>query len=64
MSARLTILCALALGLFSCDLLPGDPVDSRETITFSRDGAWLVMEGTNPEHGAMKFFFKKDPGKL
>lgn len=37
---------------------------ARETITFSREGAWLVMEGTNPEKGAMKFFFKKDPGKL
>lgn len=37
---------------------------ARETITFSRDGAWLVMEGTNPEKGVMKFFFKKDPGKL
>ena len=37
---------------------------ARETITFSRDGAWLVMEGTNPERGTMKFFFKKDPGKL
>ena len=37
---------------------------ARETITFFRDGAWLVMEGMNPEHGAMKFFFRKDPGKL
>ena len=37
---------------------------ARETITFFREGAWLVMEGENPEHGAMKFFFKKDPGKL
>ena len=37
---------------------------AHETITFSRDGAWLVMEGVNPEKGAMKFFFKKDPGKL
>jgi hypothetical protein len=37
---------------------------AAETITFSRDGAWLVMEGKSPEHGVMKFFFKKDPGKL
>ena len=37
---------------------------AHETITFFRDGAWLVMEGVNPEKGAMKFFFKKDPGKL
>ena len=37
---------------------------ARETITFFREGAWLVMEGMNPERGAMKFFFKKDPGKL
>ncbi len=37
---------------------------AHETITFSREGAWLVMEGMNPEKGAMKFYFKKDTGKL
>jgi hypothetical protein len=37
---------------------------ATETLTFYRDGAWLVMEGLSPEQGAMKFFFKKDPGKL
>lgn len=35
-----------------------------ETITFSRDGAWLVMEGRSTDHGAMKFYFKKADGKL
>ena len=34
-----------------------------ETVTFSRDGAWLVMEGTSKEHGPMKFYFKKAPAK-
>ena len=34
-----------------------------ETITISRDGAWLVMEGSHPEHGPMKFYFKKAPAK-
>lgn len=37
---------------------------ARETLTFSREGAWLVMEGVSPEQGPMKFFFKKDTGKL
>jgi len=37
---------------------------AKETLTFSRDGAWLVMEGVSPEQGAMKFYFKKDAGKL
>jgi hypothetical protein len=30
-----------------------------ETVVFSRDGAWLVMEGNSKEHGPMKFYFKK-----
>jgi hypothetical protein len=34
-----------------------------ETITISRDGAWLVMEGSHPEHGPMKLYFKKAPAK-
>ena len=34
-----------------------------ETVTFSRDGAWLVMEGSHAEHGPMKFYFKKAPAK-
>jgi hypothetical protein len=34
-----------------------------ETITFSRDGEWLVMEGTMPKHGPVKFYFKKAPAK-
>ena len=37
---------------------------NAETITFSRDGAWLVMEGKSKDHGPMKFYFKKDAGKL
>jgi hypothetical protein len=35
-----------------------------ETIRFSREGAWLVMEGESKEHGPMKFYFKKAPAKL
>ena len=34
-----------------------------ETITFSRDGEWLVMEGVMAEHGPVKFFLKKAPAK-
>src|SRR5262245_4311181 len=34
-----------------------------ETITFSRDGAWMVMEGMMPKHGPVKFFFKRAPAK-
>lgn len=34
-----------------------------ETITISRDGAWLVMEGSHPEQGPMKLYFKKAPAK-
>jgi hypothetical protein len=34
-----------------------------ETLTISRDGAWLVMEGVHPEHGPMKLYFKKAPAK-
>jgi hypothetical protein len=34
-----------------------------ETLTISRDGAWLVMEGSHPERGPMKLYFKKAPVK-
>ena len=35
-----------------------------ETITFFREGAWLVMEGSSREHGPLKFYFKKIPAGL
>lgn len=35
-----------------------------ETITISRDGAWLVMETTSRQGGALKLYFKKTPAKL
>jgi len=34
-----------------------------ETVTISRDGAWLVMEGGSKDHGPMKLYFKKAPAK-
>ena len=37
---------------------------NAETITFFRDGAWLVMEGQSKDHGSMKLYFKKAAGKL
>jgi hypothetical protein len=39
---------------------------SADSIRFSRDGAWLVMEGESEskEQGPMKFYFKKAPAKL
>ena len=37
---------------------------NAETITFFRDGAWLVMEGKSKDHGPMKFYFKKAAAKL
>ena len=37
---------------------------STETVTFSREGAWLVAEVSSPQHGPSKLFFKKAPGKL
>jgi hypothetical protein len=40
------------------------PSGSSDTVRFSRDGAWLVMEGESKEHGPMKFYFKKAPAKL
>jgi len=35
-----------------------------ETITFFREGAYLVMEGSSREHGPLKFYFKKVPAGL
>ena len=35
-----------------------------ETVTISRDGAWLVMETTSHNGGPLKLFFKKTPAKL
>ena len=34
-----------------------------ETVTFSREGAWLVVEAKG-EKGPMKFYFKKAPSGL
>lgn len=34
-----------------------------ETVTFSREGAWLVVEARG-EKGPMKFYFKKAPSGL
>jgi hypothetical protein len=33
-----------------------------QTLTFAREGAWLVQEGTNAR-GAVKVYFKKAPAK-
>jgi hypothetical protein len=33
--------------------------EGPETVVFSRDGAWLVMEGNSKQHGPMKFYFRK-----
>jgi hypothetical protein len=35
-----------------------------ETITFFREGEYLVMEGSSREHGPLKFYFKKAPAGL
>lgn len=37
---------------------------NAETITFSREGAWLVMEVRSKEDGPLKFYLKKAAGKL
>ena len=37
---------------------------SADSVKFSREGAWLVMQGESKEHGPMKFYFKKAPAKL
>src|SRR5262245_26330473 len=34
---------------------------SAEAVTFSRDGAWLVIEAPKSEKGPMKLYFKKAP---
>ena len=41
-----------------------NPNGGDETVRFSREGAWLVMEGSSQEHAPMKFYFKKAPAKL
>lgn len=38
------------------------PQGVPETVTFSRDGAWLLMEGATHE-GPMKLYFRKAPAK-
>lgn len=40
------------------------PSGNTDTVRFSRDGAWLVMEGESKDAGPMKFYFKKAPAKL
>ena len=40
-------------------ITPGGP----ETVTFWREGAWLVVEASS-EKGPMKFFFTKTPAGL
>jgi hypothetical protein len=35
------------------------PHGVAETVSFSRDGEWLVMEGVKPKHGPLKLYFKK-----
>ena len=37
---------------------------TAETVSFSRDGAWLLMEAKSSQHGPMKLYFKKTPDKL
>jgi hypothetical protein len=34
-----------------------------ETVTISRDGAWLVMETTSRQGGPLKLYFKPTPAK-
>jgi hypothetical protein len=41
-----------------------NPNGGDETVRFSREGAWLVMEGSSKEHASMKFYFKKADPKL
>ena len=33
--------------------------ERSETLTFSREGTWLVVEVQSPEHGKIKNYFKK-----
>jgi hypothetical protein len=40
------------------------PHGVAETISFSRDGEWLVMQGVSKKDGPMKLYFKKTPAKL
>jgi hypothetical protein len=36
----------------------------NETLTFSREGEWLLVEGAGSDGKTMKFYFKKAPAKL
>jgi hypothetical protein len=49
----------------------GDKLDATvtnergpETVTFSREGAWLVVESTRGARGPMKLYFKKGPAEF
>ena len=39
------------------------PGRGPETVTFSRDGNWLIVEPNSMEHGPAKLYFKKAPAK-
>jgi hypothetical protein len=46
------------------DAIVTSPKGVAETVTISREGAWLVMETTRRQDGApMKLYFKKTPSK-
>lgn len=47
------------------DKLEATVITERATdnVTFSRDGAWLVVEPSSPQHGPTKLYFKKASGK-
>jgi hypothetical protein len=40
------------------------PHGVAETVSFSRDGEWLLMQGVSKKDGPMKLYFKKTPAKL
>ena len=46
------------------DAMVTSPSGVPETVTISRDGAWLVMETTSRQSGPQKLYFKKTPAKL
>lgn len=47
------------------DAIVTSPAGVAETVTISRDGAWLLMEVTSRQSGTpMKLYFKKTPAKL
>jgi hypothetical protein len=39
------------------------PGREAETVVFSRDGSWLVVDVSMKERGAQKLYFKKAPAK-